>query len=152
MSKVAVALELGSRPWCVLLCVLEEEGDGTNKRRRKGKRVLQLEFVRWVACNDMRTLVSSCGREHQFKLWVQLPANSKLDIIAPFHDPNNFFMLPNQVSNVGMSLLQGSIGGVAPNNCISAVAIIMPVVSSSSSSSPESFKPPHLQLITPRLQ
>jgi hypothetical protein len=44
MSKVAVALELGSRPWCVLLCVLEEEeeGDGTNKRRRKGKRVLQL--------------------------------------------------------------------------------------------------------------
>jgi len=121
----------------------EEEGDGTNKRRRKGKRVLQPEFVRWVACNDMRTLVSSCGRELQFKPWVQLPASSKLEIIDPFHDPNNFFMLPNQVLNVGMSLLQGSIGGAAPNNCISAVAINMPVVSpSSSSSSPESFKPP----------
>jgi len=62
----------------------------------------------------------------------------KLEIIDLFHDPNNFFILPNQVSNVGMSLLQGSIGGAAPNNCISAVAINMPVVSSSSSS-PESF-------------
>jgi hypothetical protein len=82
---------------------------------------------------------------------VQLPASSKLEIVDPFHDPNNFFMLPNQVSNVGMSLLQGSIGGAAPNNCISAVAINMPVVSFSSSS-PESFKPPHLQLITPRPQ
>ncbi len=112
-----------------------------------------IEFVRWVACNDMRTLVSSCGCELRFKPWVQLPASSKLEIIDPFHNPNNFFMLPNQVSNVGMSLLQGSIGGAAPNNFISAVAINMPVVSSSSSSSsPESFKSPHLQLITPRPQ
>jgi hypothetical protein len=109
MSKVAVALELGSRPWCVLLCVLEEEeGDGTNKRRRKGKRILQLEFVRWVACNDMRTLLSSCGRELRFKPWVQLPASSKLEIIDPFHDPNNFFMLPES----GLECRDESIAGL----------------------------------------
>jgi hypothetical protein len=56
--------------------------------------------------------------------------NSKLEIIDPFHDPNNFFMLPNQVSNVGMSLLQGSIRGATPNNYIFAVVINMLVVSS----------------------
>jgi hypothetical protein len=98
----------------------------------------------------MRTLVSSCGRELQFKPWVQLPASSKLEIIDPFRDPSSFFMLPNQVSNVGMSLLQGSIGSAAPNNCMSAATFNMPVVSSSTSA--ESFKPRHLQLITPHTQ
>ncbi|CAM6012441.1 unnamed protein product, partial [Sphagnum balticum] len=102
------------------------------------------------AWNDMRTLVSSSGHELQSKPWVQLPASSKLEIIDPFRDPSSFFMLPNQVSNVGTSLLQGSIGSAAPNNCMSAATFNMPVVSSSTSA--ESFKPPHLQLITPRTQ
>ncbi|CAK9867856.1 unnamed protein product [Sphagnum jensenii] len=79
-----------------------------------------------------------------------LPASSKLEIIGPFRDPSSFFMLPNQVSNVGMSLLQGSIGSAAPNNCMSAATFNMPVVSSSTSA--ESFKPHHLQLITPHTQ
>ncbi len=102
------------------------------------------------AWNDMRTLVSSSGHELQSKPWVQLPASSKLEIIDPFRDPSSFFMLPNQVSNVGMSLLQGSIGSAAPNNCMSAATFNMPVVSSSTSA--ESFKPHHLQLITPHTQ
>jgi hypothetical protein len=104
------------------------------------------------AWNDMRTLVSSSGHELQSKPWVQLPASSKPEIIHPFRDPSSFFMLPNQVSNVGMSLLQGSIGGAAPNNCMFAATLNTPVVSSSASA--ESFKqtPPHLQLITPRTQ
>jgi hypothetical protein len=100
------------------------------------------------AWNDMRTLVSSSGHDLQSKPW--LPASSKLEIIDPFRDPSSFFMLPNQVSNVGMSLLQGSIGSAAPNNCMSAATFNTPVVSSSTSA--ESFKPPHLQLITPRTQ
>jgi hypothetical protein len=102
------------------------------------------------AWNDMRTLVSSSGHELQSKPWVQLPASSKLEIIHPFRDPSSFFMLPNQVSNIGMSLLQGSIGSAAPNDCMSAATFNMPVVSSSTSA--ESFKPHHLQLITPRTQ
>ncbi|CAM6062266.1 unnamed protein product [Sphagnum tenellum] len=102
------------------------------------------------AWNDMRTLVSSSGHELQSKPWVQLPASSNLEIIGQFRDPSSFFMLPNQVSNVGMSLLQGSIGSAAPNNCMSAATFNMPVVSSSTSA--ESFKPHHLQLITPHTQ
>ncbi len=98
----------------------------------------------------MRTLVSSSGHELRSKPWVQLPASSKLEIIDPFRDPSSFFRLPNQVSNVGMSLLQGSMGSAAPNNCMSAATFNTPVVSSSASA--ESFKPPHLQLITPRTQ
>jgi hypothetical protein len=91
----------------------------------------------------MRTFVSSCGHEIQVQPWVQLPASSKLEIIDPFYDPNNFFMLLNQVSNVGiMNLLQGSIGSAAPNNYIYVVAINMRVISSSYSSLKSSKPPP----------